>query len=94
VTTGDVLRLAEMALEGMELIHNKATSAGDTDSGKLDAIAALAKAFVRARSGHATIEDVEAEADKLAGEVVRDIDAVHAATDAEADAKFGPKGGR
>lgn len=89
--TGDILRVAELAVEGMRVIAKAAKFGGDKADVVLAAVGALARAVGEAEVGTLSIEDLEAEVEKLSSSIVVDVADRNAAKDAKLAAKFGRK---
>lgn len=89
--TGDILRIAELAVDGMRVIQRATKLGGEKAEVVLAAIGALASAFLDAEAGTISIEDLEAEVEKLASSIVVDVATRNATKDAKLAEKFGVK---
>lgn len=81
-------RLAELALEALELIHKATKLGGDTG---LAAIRGLTWAFAEAQQGNVSVNEIETEIAKLRASLETDVAAQNASIDDRLADKFGVK---
>ncbi len=91
MNTGDALRIAELALDAMRIIPRVPKLSDDQSAIVLAALRALGRAFGNAEAGTISIDDLEAEVDKLSSSIVVDVTARNRSIDDKLAAKFAKK---